>query len=98
MSENYERKVTIILAAAIVDRFKNNKTPFTRGQLSFYYDSPIRVVSHLCDQLYKARIINFVILPDDKVGIAPAMETGELSVGELLRRMDAADLHMSRVA
>ncbi|MBD5264288.1 MAG: YihY/virulence factor BrkB family protein [Bacteroides sp.] len=89
MSENYERKVTIILAAAIVDRFKNNKTPFTRGQLSFYYDIPIRVVSHLCDQLYKARIINFVILPDDKVGIAPAMETGELSVGELLRRLDA---------
>ncbi len=88
MSENYERKVTIILTAAIVARFKENKTPFTRGQLSFYYDIPIRVVSHLCDQLYKARIINFVILPDEKVGVAPAMETGNLSVGELLSRLD----------
>ena len=30
-----------------------------------------------------------MILPNEKVGVAPAMETGNLSVGELLRRLDA---------
>ncbi len=89
MSENYERKVSIILTSAIVSRFSANKIPLTRGQLSYYYDIPIRVVSHICDQLYKAKIINFVILPEDKVGVSPAMETGNLSVGELLKRLDS---------
>ncbi|MDE6796255.1 MAG: hypothetical protein K2J63_13260, partial [Muribaculaceae bacterium] len=31
----------------------------------------------------------FVMLPDEKVGVAPAMETGNLSVGELLQRLDS---------
>lgn len=89
MSENYQRKVTIILTAAIVWRFRSNKTPLTRRQLSFLYDIPIRVVSKICDQLYKAKIINFIILPEDKVGVAPATETGNLTVGELLQRLDS---------
>lgn len=88
MSENYERKVTIILAAAIVGRFRKGKTPLTRPQLSFYYDIPIRVVVTICDNLYKAKLINYVMLPDDKRGIAPATETGTLTVGQLLSKID----------
>lgn len=88
MSENYERKVTIILAAAIVGRFRKGKTPLTRTQLSFYYDIPIRVVVAICDNLYKAKMINFVMLPDDKTGVAPATETGTLTVGQLLSKID----------
>lgn len=88
MSENYERKVTIILAAAIVGRFRKGKTPLTRSQLSFYYDIPIRVVVTICDNLYKAKLINYVMLPDDKRGIAPATETGTLTVGQLLSQID----------
>lgn len=89
MSENYERKITIILTSAIVSRFNANKTPLTRSQLSFYYDIPIRIVTNICDKLYKAKIIYFVILPDDKVGVSPALETRTLSVGELLERLDS---------
>jgi yihY family protein len=89
MSENYERKVSIILAAAIVGRFRDNKIPLTRSQLSFYYDIPIRVVSNICEQLQKAGLVNYVILPEDRVGVAPATETDTLSVGLLLRKLDA---------
>lgn len=89
MSENYERKVSIVLAAAIVGRFRKNKTPLTRSQLSFYYDIPIRVVSNICEQLQKAGLVNYVMLSDDRVGVAPATETGNLSVGLLLRKLDA---------
>lgn len=88
MSENYKFKVTVILTAAIATRFRDGKTPLTRSQLSFYYDIPVRIVSRLCEQLYKADLINYVVLPDDKVGIAPAVEVSGLTVGELLRRLD----------
>lgn len=89
MSENYKRKVSIILAAAIANRFRKKKTPLTRSQLSFYYDIPIRVVSDICEQLQKAGLVNYVMLPEDRVGVAPATETGDLSVGLLLRKLDA---------
>ncbi|MDE6298829.1 MAG: YihY/virulence factor BrkB family protein [Muribaculaceae bacterium] len=88
MSETYKRKVTIILSAAIVRRFREGKTPLTRSNLSFYYDVPIRVVSRICDQLYKAGFVNYVMLPNDKVGVTPAVETANLSVGEILQKMD----------
>lgn len=93
MSENYSRKVTIVLAAAIVSRFRKGKTPLTRTQLGFYYDIPIKVVKNICEQLYRAGMINYVMLPDDKIGIAPASETDTISVGELLQRLDAVGLH-----
>lgn len=93
MSENYSRKVTIVLAAAIVSRFREGKTPFTRTQLSMYYDIPIRIVTNICEQLYKARLLNYIVLPDDKVGVAPASETGALSVGMLLKKLDAVGDH-----
>lgn len=88
MSAVYKKKVSIILTAAIVTRFRHGKTPLTRAKLSFLFDIPIRVVSRICEQLYKARLINYIILPDEKVGVAPALETGKLSVGELLQRLD----------
>lgn len=88
MSNNYDRKVTIILTAAIVGRFRKGKKPLTRTNLSFYYDIPIRVVTSICDNLYKAGLINYVVLPDDKTGVAPAVETGTLTVGELLSKVD----------
>lgn len=53
----------------------------TRSQLSFYYDIPIRVTTNICEELYKAKLINYVMLPDDKVGVAPASETDSLTVG-----------------
>ena len=93
MSENYSRKVTIVLAAAIVSRFRKGKTPLTRTQLGFYYAIPIKVDKNICEQLYRAGMINYVMLPDDKIGIAPASETDTISVGELLQRLDAVGLH-----
>ncbi len=88
MSDNYRRKVTIILMAAIIDRFRKGKTPLTRKELSCYYDIPIRVVVAICDNLYKAKLLNYVVLPEDKHGVAPATETNTLTVGELLSKID----------
>ena len=88
MSETYKRKITIILTAAIFTRFRKGKTPLTRSKLSRCFEIPIRVVSRICEQLYKAGLVNYVMLPDEKVGVAPAIETGSLTVGQLLERLD----------
>lgn len=93
MSENYERKVSIVIAAAIVNRFRSKKTPFTRSQISFYYDIPVRVVTNICDKLYKAGMINYIVLNDDKVGVAPSSDTGDITVGQLLKQLDAVGDH-----
>ncbi|MDE5888187.1 MAG: YihY/virulence factor BrkB family protein [Muribaculaceae bacterium] len=88
MSENYKRKITIILTSAIVTRFRKGKTPLTRSKLSYCFEIPIRVVSRICEQLYKAGLVNYVMMPEEKIGVAPAIETGNLTVGELLQRLD----------
>lgn len=88
MSENYKRKITIILTSAIITRFRKGKTPLTRSKLSLCFEIPIRVVSRVCEQLYKAGLVNYVMLPEEKIGVAPAIETGSLTVGELLDKLD----------
>lgn len=88
MSETYERKVTLIMLAGIVYRFRNNKKPLTASEISFKYDIPIRVVQRICDKLNKANIINYIKLDDEKTGVAPALETESLSAGEVLKRLD----------
>lgn len=93
LSLNYLRKVTIILTAAIVGRFRKGKTPLSRSQLSFYYDIPLRVVGRICENLNKAGLTYYVVLPNDRTGVAPAQETGGLSVGELLSRLDHVGSH-----
>lgn len=93
ISANYIRKVSIILTAAIVGRFRKGRRALTRLQLSFYYDIPVRVVSRICENLNKAGLVNYVVLADDRIGIAPAVETGGLSVGELLAKLDYIGEH-----
>ena len=63
------------------------------SQLSFYYDIPLRVVTRICDNLNKAGLTNYVVLPNDKLGVAPAVETGSLSVGGLLSKLDHVGCH-----
>lgn len=89
MSENYERKVTIIMMAVVVERFSENKTPLSREDISSGYDIPIRVVERVAERLRLANVINFVALSQDKYGIAPATDTAKLTVGEILQRMDS---------
>ncbi len=93
ISTNYLRKVTIILTAAIVGRFRKGKKPLTRSQLSFYYDIPLRVVTGICENLNKAGLANYIVLPNDKIGVAPAVETGTLTVGGLLSKLDHVGSH-----
>ena len=87
-SESYIKKVTIILMAGITSRFIKGKTPLTRSELSFLYDIPIRMVTRICEKLHQAGFVNFVILPEEKTGVAPAIDIEYLTVGELIEKLE----------
>ena len=63
--------------------------PYTLYDLSKHYDLPMKLVNHSVEALRKAGIIYIVSEDKERVGIAPAVEIGRLSVGELMRRLDA---------
>ena len=87
-SANLERKIMLILMAAIARRFHNGEPPLTRSELSFTYDIPIRMVNRFCEKFYKAGLVNFVVRESEAVAVAPAVDTEELTVGNVFRKID----------
>lgn len=87
-SASLERNATIILMAAIAKRFHNELPPLTRPELSFTYNIPIRMVNRICDKLLKAGLVNLVMKDQDSIAIAPAVDTEEITIGSLLRKID----------
>ncbi len=89
VSQSYRREVELVITALVFRRFRRGRTPYTLYDLSKHYDLPIKLVNHSVEALRKAGIIYIVSEDKERVGIAPAVEIGRLSVGELMRRLDA---------
>lgn len=88
VSNEYMRKVAIIIGAIITGRFARDETPLTCNEISRLYDLPMRIVSSITDQLHSLGIVNFVSLPDDKLGVAPACDISTLTAGRMLKQLD----------
>lgn len=89
ISPDYRRRLAIVLMAIVVRRQIAGRPPLTRSEISSLHDIPIRIVNRLCENLLKARLVYNVLLGEDRVGVAPAVNPETLSVGELLRELDA---------
>lgn len=87
-SENFERKVTVMIMAIIAKRFRNEEEPLSVKEISFQYDIPIRLANRICESLHEAGLVNYVIMPDDKTGVSPAVEVDNLTVGEVIKKVD----------
>ncbi len=88
VSHNYRREIALVITALVFRRFREGKKPYTRFELSRYYDLPIRLVNDAADKLKSAGILLSVIEDKDVVGLAPAMDTDNLSVSDFMRRLD----------
>ena len=89
VSQSDRREVELVITALVFRRFRRGRTPYTLYDLSKHYDLPMKLVNHSVEALRKAGIIYIVSEDKERVGIAPAVEIGRLSVGELMRRLDA---------
>lgn len=87
-SRSLETKVMLVIMAIISKRFHNQLPPLTAQEISVNYNLPIRMVNKLCDKLNKAGLINLVMKPDESVGIAPALDTDELTVGNIFKKIE----------
>ena len=88
VSNNYLQKVALSIMTIIVGRFDKGETPLTCNDISKTYKLPLRLVSTIADRLHKLNLIDYVMLPEERVGIAPASDVSQLSAGTLLRKMD----------
>ncbi|MDE5552381.1 MAG: YihY/virulence factor BrkB family protein [Muribaculaceae bacterium] len=88
VSQDYHRKIAVVVTTAIFQRFKEGKTPLSRNQISTIYDIPIRLVTELTYMLQQTGVIYYVMLKDDVVGFAPAVEINDFTLGDLFRKLD----------
>lgn len=89
ISNDYLRKVAVIIGAVVAGRFSRDEKPLTCGEISKIYHLPMRLVTEIVDKLHSIGLMNYVSLGDDNIGIAPAMDTSHLSAGKLLKALDA---------
>lgn len=89
VSNDYMRKVSLVVMAIIVKRFEEEQTPLTPNELSRQYGLPLRLVTTIADELHSLNLISYVMLSDDMTGLAPAVDTSTLTAGYLLTRLDA---------
>lgn len=88
VSNDYLRKVALVVAAIVVGRFEKESSPLTCNEISLKYRLPMRLVSSIVDQFHSVGLFNYVMLPDDLVGVSPAIDISTLSVGDVLRLLD----------
>ena len=91
VSEDYFTKVLTVVASFIAMRHIKNLPPLSEGDISEKCFLPIRLVNVAVKKLRKAGLIYNVTLPGRSVfdtGIVPAVELGDFTVGDLLKRLD----------
>lgn len=87
-SRSLETKVMLIIMAIIAQRFHAEEAPLSPQEISVKYNLPIRMVNRLCDKLKKAGLINLVVKDDDSMGVTPAVDTDELTVGNIFKKIE----------
>lgn len=87
-SRSLETKVMLIIMAVVSRRFHSGEKPLSSNEISMTYDLPIRMVNRLVDKLKKAGLVNLVMKDSDTFGIAPAIDTDELTIGNIFKRIE----------
>lgn len=88
VSQDYLRKVAIVVGCVIVEKFEKEETPPTCNEISRIYHLPLRLVTSIVDQMHSLKVFNYVMLEDDHIGVAPAIDVNSLSAGSYLSKMD----------
>ena len=88
VSNNYMRKVALVIVSIIVNRFERQLPPLSCNEISKRYGLPLRLVTTITDQLHTLNIISYVMMNDDVVGLNPAVAISSLTAGTVLKRLD----------
>lgn len=87
-SRSLETKVMLIIMTVVAKRFHEGDRPLSIQEISRTYNLPIRMVNRLCTKLQKAGLVNMVVMEHDMSGVTPAIDTDELTVGNIFKRIE----------
>lgn len=90
ISKYYDEKVTIAVAAAIVQRFVKMEPPLTPHEIIGKYGIPSKLVSSVIDQLVDSGIISQVVIDSRKqiYGFQPALDPDAITLGFVRERLN----------
>ena len=90
MSRRYKDFVMLYLLTTIIKRFEKDEAPLTAQELALRDHLPIRLVNQLLSRLVETEILREVINgEEDEHRYQPAMDTHIISVGMVIKRIDA---------
>ncbi|MCH5227090.1 MAG: YihY family inner membrane protein [Muribaculaceae bacterium] len=87
-SRSLETKVMLIIMAVVSKRFHAEEDTLSIQEISIMYNLPIRMVNRLCEKLKKAGLVNMVMKDEYNMGVAPAVDTDELTVGNIFKKIE----------
>lgn len=90
VSEDYYRKVLLVMTAVIYRRFHFGMPAPTRNLLSQTYGLPISMVSSIADRLIKAGLVqtNSSKGGEDDPGLMPTTDTDKITVKDVVMRVE----------
>ncbi|MCH5218849.1 MAG: YihY/virulence factor BrkB family protein [Muribaculaceae bacterium] len=88
VSNDYMRKVALVVGVVITTRFEKGLQPLTCNEIAREYELPLRLVSSITDQLHAMGLVNYVVLENDAVGVAPGEDISNLSAARFLKALD----------
>lgn len=90
ISSQYYKFILLIISCVIVQRFEKGLSPLTLQNISSTYNIPIRIAKTVINKLINSGIIIETLSDDERVpSYQPAFDISNMSVGMLLRRVDA---------
>lgn len=95
MSRQYERSAVLAVATIIVRRFAKGEKALTVSDISTDYSLPIGLVQKCITELHRLGLVCYVE-PDkehDGTGVQPAMDISNLTVGDVVKRMEEFGSH-----
>lgn len=90
VSEDYYRKVLLIMTAVIYRRFHRGMTAPTRNSLSLTYGLPISLVSSIADRLTTSGLVQKSQSKDgnEDPGLIPTTDTDKITVKDVVRTVE----------
>ncbi len=91
ISLDYKRKIIVVVMAIIVKRREKSLEPQEENAIAEEYGLPMSIVNQAVNTLVDARLVERVIIQSNGgrqvLGVAPALDTQDITLGLMLRRL-----------
>lgn len=100
ISDNFKKKITILIMYKIIERFKNNEKPLTSPEISSNLEIPVRIVRQIIFELVSSNILSEVKTEEEKVSTyQPAVDINILTIGYMVDSLNSSgndNINMSK--